>query len=299
MSETVVWQMPNVRCRRWLTGHRTPLPAAGDGKAVPIANGSAVKASEYNTRTGMTNRPRIDYSLSEERIDLWPVFTSSDGSLLPQFRDLLGPLETERCAAFRFEYLRANYTIVHGILRILAAKYLDCDPAKLQFGTGRYQKPYILPRGRLQFNLSHSGDLALFGFATNCEIGVDVEKKVPKEDLLEIAGSVLCAEEMRDLMSLDAGERQEAFFRVWTRKEAYVKAVGNGLQTPLDTFRVSLRPAEDARLLHINGNYEAGARWMLHTIDSLPGAAAALAYPGPRKQVRLMELLSPADFLEG
>jgi len=246
----------------------------------------------------MTNRPRIDYSLDEERIDLWPVCISADVSPASRFRDLLGPREAERCAAFRFENLRTNYILVHGILRILAAKYLDCDPAKLQFGAGPYQKPYILPRGRLEFNLSHSGDLALFGFVPNCELGVDVEKIVPKEDLLEIAGSVLCAEEIRDLMLLDAGERQQAFFRAWTRKEAYVKAVGKGLQTPLDSFRVSLRPSEDARLLHINGNFEAGARWILHTIDSLPGAAAALAYPGPLKEVRLMPLLSPADFFE-
>ncbi len=230
-------------------------------------------------------------------IDLWPVHVSSGAPLASKFRSLLGPGELERYAAFRFENLRANYAIVHGILRILAGRYLREDPAKLEFCTGPYQKPYVLPRGRLEFNLSHSGELALFGFSESCELGVDVEEIVAKGDLLEIAERFFCAEEMQDLMSLPVGERQPAFFRAWTRKEAWLKAVGHGLRTPLDSFRVTLRPSEDARLLHIDGNHEAGRRWILHSIDSLPRSAAALAYPAPAKQVRLMPLLSPGEFL--
>jgi 4'-phosphopantetheinyl transferase len=144
----------------------------------------------------------------------------------------------------------------------------------------------------VQFNLSHSADVALIGFAEDCEIGVDVEKIRPITDALDIAGRFFSAEERAELMSLPESEQQRAFFRCWTRKEAYLKATGDGLGTDLASFRVSVLPFEPARVIHINGSSDAGTRWSLHSVDFYPDCEAALAYAGSARDVRVLELMT-------
>jgi 4'-phosphopantetheinyl transferase len=235
----------------------------------------------------VTNFPQIDYSLTEGRIDLWLVQLSFDAFLMRGFRDLLGPEEAARARAFRFERSRENYTIAHGILRVLIGRYLGEEPATLRFSVGPTGKPHMVHPDRIQFNLSHSDDIVLFGFTRACELGVDVEKIRPMDDSLDIARRFFCPEEIRDLMSCPPNERQHAFFRCWTRKEAFLKAVGTGFQMPLDSFRVSLCPSP-ARLLHIDRSQEAAEKWTLHSLDFSPLWCAALAYPAPLRQVRLI-----------
>ena len=103
----------------------------------------------------------------------------------------------------------------------------------------------------MRFNISHSGGLAVFAFTLDCEVGVDVEEIRELKDLAEIAARFFCAEETAELMSLPADQRTAAFFRCWTRKEAYIKAIGDGLSAPLDGFAVTLGRDEPARLIHL------------------------------------------------
>jgi 4'-phosphopantetheinyl transferase len=234
------------------------------------------------------NWPEIDYSLTDSRIDLWFVRLSFGAPLLPYFRLLLGPEETARAHAFRCERLRQNFTVVHGILRELVGRYLGEEAAKLRFSAGRNGKLHIVPPGEVQFNLSHSDDIAMFGFTATGEVGVDVEKIRPLDDFLDIANRFFCPDETRDLMSCLPDERQRAFFRCWTRKEAYLKAVGGGLQIPLNSFRVSLTPWAPVRLLEVNGGREGAERWMLHSPEFSPSCCAAVAYPAPARTIRLM-----------
>ena len=194
------------------------------------------------------------------------------------FQSLLAPDERERAGRFVFDYLRHWYTVSRGALRILLGRYLDTDPAGIRFEYGEKGKPRLAEKSRIRFNASHSGDLAVYAVTLHCDIGVDVERIRPLASLHEIAARFFCAEETTELMALPEEQREAAFFRCWTRKEAYIKAIGDGLSVPLDDFAVSLRPGEPARLVHIGHDPAAAAAWTLQNLEALSGYAAALAY---------------------
>jgi 4'-phosphopantetheinyl transferase len=239
----------------------------------------------------------MDYSLADGRIDVWPVHVAVQPCELAEFERYLDQKEVAKARLFRFEHLRQRYAVIHGLLRILLGRYLREHPTNLLFSTGPNGKPRLEPLRRIQFNISHSDDIALFGFTTGCEIGVDVEKLRPVDDFVQIARRFFSPDETNEVMSTGPEDLRPAFFRCWTRKEAYLKAVGAGLQTPLDSFRVSINPPEPARLIHVNGSPEAAATWTLESIDSVPCCAAAVAYRSPRRKLHLMPLVSPASFL--
>jgi 4'-phosphopantetheinyl transferase len=115
-------------------------------------------------------------------------------------------------------------------------------------------------------------------FTMDCDLGVDIEAVRPMPDIEDIARRFFCAEETADLMALSTAQRDQGFFLCWTRKEAYIKATGEGLSAPLDAFQVTLRPGEAARMIHLERDPIAAQAWTLH--DLMPGSryAAALAY---------------------
>src|SRR5258708_27232070 len=130
---------------------------------------------------------------------------------------------------------------------------------------GSKGKPRLAESELGAFNLSHSGGLALFGFAETGEIGIDVEQIHPLADLLDIAQRFFCPAETAELISLPANQREHAFFRCWTRKEAYIKALGEGLSMTLDYFQVTLPPGEAASIIRIARNSNAAASCGLYT----------------------------------
>src|SRR5262249_20133919 len=153
------------------------------------------------------------------------------------FRSILAPDEKERAARFHFEHLRSAFIAARGVLRCLLGGYLNRHPGRVQFRYGARGKPALEPDAGIEFNLAHSGGLAVLAFASGCPIGVDLEQIRPIPELREIAARFFCAEEAAEIASLPSGERQRSFFRCWTRKEAYIKATGDGLSAPLDQFR--------------------------------------------------------------
>lgn len=145
---------------------------------------------------------------------------------------LLSPAERERAGRFRFLRDKSNYIISHGILRVLLAGYVKESPSALNFAFGAHGKPELRqsPRGgKIYFNLSHSEDLALYGITRACPIGVDVEYLCPLSDLESIAQDILSKNEIESLMGLPGEHRSKYFFTLWTRKEALIKARGEGL----------------------------------------------------------------------
>jgi 4'-phosphopantetheinyl transferase len=149
----------------------------------------------------------------------------------------------------------------------------------------------------VRFNASHSGGLALFAITLDREIGVDIEHVRPMRDLEGIAARFFSTRETADLMSLPEDQREEGFFRCWTRKEAYIKAIGDGLSVPLDSFAVSLEPGEAARMIQLGGSAGRAAAWSMHDLVIAPGYAAALAYQDIPREVRLAMTLDPSDLL--
>lgn len=203
----------------------------------------------------------------------------------------LSPDEIERAERFVFEQDRQGFIVARGKLRAILAAYLDCLPHEVRFGYGPHGKPFLLQPDTpldLQFNLSHSGDLALCAVTLDRPVGVDLEWIRPNVDVLGIARSTFSTSERDRLEGLLSEQRLHGFYACWTRKEAYIKARGEGLSFPLDAFDVSLEPGVPAKLLRSReGAYEL-RRWALHSINAGPGYSAALAVERPFTRLTYM-----------
>lgn len=173
----------------------------------------------------------------------------------------LGPDERERSARFRFERDRRRFVVAHGVLRDLLGRYLGTEPGEVRFAYSAFGKPALSPEfgSRFKFNLSHSAGCALIAVAAGAEIGVDVERVRSLPDQVEIARRFFSAAEVDQLRRLPSDRRTEAFFGCWTKKEAYGKARGEGL--------------ESAR-----GEPKRG--WSLYTLRPEPGYVGALVVEG-------------------
>ena len=190
--------------------------------------------------------------------------------------------ERERAARFHFERDRGRFIAARGFLRELLAGYLDHPPASLRFSYGPRGKPALAaPSANISFNLSHTHGLALFAFARDAALGVDIEHVRAGFATEDIAERFFSPREQSSLRALPAAQRAEGFFNGWTRKEAYIKATGDGLAIPLDSFDVTLAPGELPRLLAVRATDAPASRWSLYALAPGPDFAAALVVDGP------------------
>jgi len=141
------------------------------------------------------------------------------------------------------------------------------EPQRIAFSYGPAGKPYIPAFPGLQFNLSNCGELAVVAATSFDEVGIDIERLRPINDMDQIARHFFAPAEYMKLMELHPSFRTKAFFDCWTRKEAYVKAVGIGLGLPLDSFEVSVGPGEPVRFVAFYGQSEELARWQLEALN--------------------------------
>ena len=189
--------------------------------------------------------------------------------------------ELSRAAGFHHAADRDRFLLSHGLVRVLAAHYLDRPAAALAFDIGASGKPHMAAAdaGRLAFNLSHSGDLILLAFARSGHVGVDVEcwsAGLGDAERARIATSVFSAGERAALAQVPSVQRRAAFYSVWTRKEAYLKATGAGMTRGLDHFDVSVHP-EPACLRSDTSREHGVAVWRIFDLLLEPGYSAALA----------------------
>jgi 4'-phosphopantetheinyl transferase len=234
----------------------------------------------------------VRFQLPLGEVHLWQICLSLPDSILGEMSRCLSADERARAVRFRFEGDRRTFIAAHSILRQILALYLGLSPERIELVKGRSGKPEITLASRcmpLFFNLAHSGTLALIGVNRGGEIGVDVEKIRPFPALSEIAHRYFTAREWATLENLDAAVREVAFFRCWTRKEAFVKAYGDGLLFGLDCFEVTAAPGEPARLLWAAGQAEAGQRWWMTDIEPEAGYVGACVVERPVFRVRMWE----------
>lgn len=228
----------------------------------------------------------VSAALSPGAVHVWAVRLDRSASQVDDLRDALSGDELDRASRFYFERDRRRFVCARGALRQLLGAYLDVDPACLSFGYGLHGKPSLSrgEAGALSFNVSHSGELALIAVAPgDVELGVDVEEVRAMPDRDDIARQCFAPSEIARLQALPAQAREDAFYRCWTRKEAYLKALGDGLAKPLDSFEVTFGVDEPVEL-RVAGDRRESSRWTLVALDPGPGFAAALvATRGIRK----------------
>jgi 4'-phosphopantetheinyl transferase len=196
--------------------------------------------------------------------------------------------ELERAGRFHFDKHRNHFIVGRGGLRQVLARYLDVKPDELRFSYGMYGKPELAGE-RLRFNVSHSQGVALFAVAADRELGVDVEHIRPDFATQDIARRFFSRLEVATFDALQKEQQVAAFFRCWTRKEAYIKAIGRGMSEPLDAFDVTLAPSEAAALLRAEG--QDVSRWSMFDIDVGEDYAGALLVEAPVSQIRLWQLI--------
>jgi 4'-phosphopantetheinyl transferase len=210
-------------------------------------------------------------------VELTPVRLEAPAGEIDRLFAILSDDEKARARRFATEVLRTRFTVARATLRTLLGRRLERDPRSLVFAYGERGKP-SLPG--VSFNLSHSGALAVYAIAdAEVELGVDVEEIRPMRDMNGIARRFFAPGEADTLAALPEALQTEAFFRCWTRKEAYVKARGDGIIAALDRFEVTFHPDHPPALLHIDGDAAAAAEWHVHHFVPAPGYVAALVVP--------------------
>lgn len=242
-------------------------------------------------------RGPFSFDLSESTINIWSFPTSASHHVFETFKKVLIPEERDRALRFRFHHLCTSFVIARGALRYLLGHYLNCHPADVSLVRGLKGKPAVESPSNLQFNMTHSGDLAVIALTLRREIGVDIEQIRPLADMQQIAKHFFCPEEAAEVMFAPEAERDRAFFLCWTRKEAYIKATGDGLSTPLSSFRVTVHPDKPARFVHVQHAESEADSWTLHDLQVAVGYAAALAYRDRPRCLRLLPVVDPNAFI--
>lgn len=227
--------------------------------------------------------------LNPGEIHVWAVRLDPAPERVERLERLLDPDERERAGRFRFDKHRRQFVVGRGALRTLLGGYLGIRPQDVRFTYGHRGKPFLAPpqdAGGLFFNLTNSDELALVGFISGVEIGVDVEYMRSMPDCEQIAERYFSDAERRVLRGIPRPLKEEAFFNCWTRKEAYLKAVGEGLAAPLDSFAVTLAPGEPPCMLTLEGDAERASRWFFHHLRPAEDYLGAVAVEGGTWEVK-------------
>ena len=236
--------------------------------------------------------PTEDTGLNSREVHVWRSSLDLPASYLDALLQTLAPDEQARAARFHFLEDRQHFIAARGILRAILSRYLGVEPARLRFCYGDHGKPNLVKEtggDDLRFNVSHSHALALFAVTQNREVGIDVEWVRADIETDKIAGRFFSTLEVEALRGLPPPAQQVAFFNCWTRKEAYIKARGEGLSMPLDKFDVSLAPGEPVALLCTRGEPLEAGRWSLRELFPGSGYVAAVAAQGKDWRLKCLQ----------
>lgn len=218
-----------------------------------------------------------------DEVHVWRIELDSPAISL-KLMDVLSHKEREKANSFRSTQTRERWVAARGALRYILAAYVRSEPHSLLFRTESYGKPFLSwPVTNIPFNISHTGSLALLAISSQGRVGVDAELIHSIVEVEEISRFFFSTLEADEIMSLGPEARLGAFFACWTRKEAFVKAIGKGLHLPIDQFRVTVRPEEVPRLVSIG--WHESSRWSLADVGE-KGVAATIAFDGPPPVIR-------------
>ena len=223
--------------------------------------------------------------LDPHELHLWTLHPQLFDS--SEYESILSPAELDRASRFKFQHLRDSFLADHLRLRLLLGHYTEMDPAAIRYTENSFGKPSLAhPQNNLNFNLTHTNGLAMVALCLETTVGVDVEVIRPMEDWKEIAQSHFSAREYSQLISAAASDSLNLFFRCWTRKESFIKALGTGFSLPLDSFSVSFLPYEAPALTQYDLSPRETADWSIYHLDPAPGFIAACSIRGNGWSIR-------------
>ncbi|HTE19654.1 MAG TPA: 4'-phosphopantetheinyl transferase superfamily protein [Armatimonadota bacterium] len=229
-------------------------------------------------------------ALLENEVHVWRAPLADVGAVPDVWRQSLSDDERERAGRFRFARDRERFTYCRSVLRLLLGSYLGLRAGDVPLSYGSSGKPAVAGDGvadGLRFNLSHCKDLALFAFARGRDLGIDIERLRGDIAVMEIAGRFFSPRERAHLLALPEHLRTPSFFWGWVRKEAYIKALGEGLHIPLDGFDVSMEPSPSASAVPLPDGE--GHVWLTLDLDLGPHHAAALVVEGSGWKIRYLD----------
>ncbi len=192
-------------------------------------------------------------------IDIKYTYISDNLVKYDYYRSILDNDEIKKADRFYFQKDRNCYTVARALLKIFLAEYLELNTNNIDFKYNDYGKPFI--DSDLKFNISHSGEIIIFAFTLNNDLGIDIEFMKDNIKYKQLISRYFSKNEIKDFLSIEDNFQKEAFFNGWSRKEAYIKAVGKGLNIPLDSFDVSIKNTENVEIIAIN--QEVNTQWNL------------------------------------
>jgi 4'-phosphopantetheinyl transferase len=240
--------------------------------------------------------PATELTLSPGEICIWKALLDREPDIVRNLAEVLSPDERARATRFHFARDRDRFIVGRGILRELLGAYLRSSPERIHFRYGLQGKPALDSdngSSAIGFNVSHTRGLALFAFARGRQVGIDLECIRTDFKAEELAQRYFSESEREELSALSAASKAEAFFLCWTRKEAYIKACGEGLHTDLKSFGVTLTPNRPAK-------FTAGvpSRWQLQAFFAAERCPAAVVYQGTPCPNRFFLYREPLLFAE-
>jgi 4'-phosphopantetheinyl transferase len=225
--------------------------------------------------------PEEAIQLTPGQVHLWAAALNEFLDQLPKLEPLLSHDELARAEKFHFVEDCNRYMIRHGLLRLILSPYLEQVPSTIEFQHGAYGKPEVRSRsaGRpVFFNASHSSEIAVYAITADCPVGVDVERTRQIPEIEAIARRFFSPRETRTLLALPASSRLQAFYSCWTRKEAFLKATGEGIAENLEKVEVTLAPEDHPEVVSLTGDPRAHERWQLRPFSPAAGYLGCMAY---------------------
>lgn len=231
-----------------------PLPISLDGQLQP---------TRWSASDNVVDLPH-------KSVHVWFARTSIQGEGLEFLIQQLDQVERQKMSRFVLEPLRHRYARAHGLLRLLLSRYVGCPPYDLIFSEGSHGKPSLANSQGLNFSLSHTDDAIAVAISKGVEIGVDIERIKSIQERDELVNRFFSLDESILYQSLPSEKQEQAFFRMWTRKEAFVKGLGLGLSYPLESFSVGVEVP-----VALKG--AASGPWSVRHLEPVPGFVGAIA----------------------
>ena len=244
--------------------------------------------SAASVRVALADLAEASLNLPADEVHVWLADLNQHPA--DNLKHLLAADETARADRFHFDKDRNHYVVARAILRKLLAAYLGKPAHEVHFAYAEKGKPRLAEKGILNFNLAHSHGQAVYAVASGRELGIDLE--FIREDFAgeDIAERFFSRAEIASLRNVPADLAKQAFFNCWTRKEAYIKARGEGLSMPLDGFDVSLEPGEPAVFLRNHKEPGEVERWSMRALSAPEGYVAALVVEGQSWELKRFSL---------